>query len=761
MSRFARFVSLALLCAAGSHGAEIASWTPAGADGLSLVRGPDASWKVEAKFAVVKPVADLYRRACFLVRVDRRTPSPVWLQVKYLDRGYGLISLQYGHDGGSRVRAQDEWGVARLNTGTLRTAVFRLQDPGFDHRLDRSVEGGADIRIVGVQSLASVSVTDTQPVIEPVPMVTPAVRFDVPGERVITAGADAHTLDGLPGALASMRELLPLARALGFNGVESYVKWNFVERSPGVFDWSFYDTIVDAIEKQGLRWFPLLVVGSAYTLPDWFYQSGEMIGYECLEHKLSNEIPTIFAGKQDRYVQRFLSEFGKHYGARRALLGVRLGPSANYGEAQYPATGFWGYHDQPLHSHIGYWAGDPYAVTSFRRAMERKYGDIGRLNAAWGVKYPSFDLVRTFLPVTALTDRQRADFSTWYMDAMSEWCENWASWARQAMPQTSIYQSAGGWGAVDIGTDYTYQARSMAKLHGGIRLTNEADDFLHNFTSTRMASSAARYYGAKLGYEPASFGSLRGVMARIFNSLTNSADHLFYYHTNLYGNDQGIDAWIRYAPLLDRRSKPLIEVAAFYPDTANKLGDDVLRYNDSGAFFPRAKALRQALDYDWVSEAMILDGALSRYKVLVFLIGRVTEKPVLEAIDRWLRAGGTIIYPIRQQARQGFLATVEGDRSITQRWLEGDTGEGRLIRYEGTPDPFTEYVHFVKRQVRDMNKVHPALRRALEADVPAGVFWSVLDNGELVLLNTTEKQAGVRMQSGKDIQVAPFSITMQ
>jgi len=158
---------------------------------------------------------------------------------------------------------------------------------------------------------------------------------------------------------------------------------------------------------------------------------------------------------------------------------------------------------------------------------------------------------------------------------------------------------------------------------------------------------------------------------------------------------------------------------------------------------------------------MILDAALSRYKVLVFLIGRVSEKSVLEAIDRWLRAGGTIIYTMRQQARQGFLARVEGDRSITQRWLEGDTGEGRLIRYKGTPDPFTEYVRFVKQQVRDMNRIHPALRRALEADVPAGVFWSVLRNGELLLLNATERQAGVRMQSGKDIQLAPFSITME
>ena len=41
-----------------------------------------------------------------------------------------------------------------------------------------------------------------------------------------------------------------------------------------------------------------------------------------------------------------------------------------------------------------------------------------------------------------------------------------------------------------------------SKLKGGIRLTNEADNFADNFSITRMASSAARFYGAALGFEP-------------------------------------------------------------------------------------------------------------------------------------------------------------------------------------------------------------------------------------------------------------------
>src|SRR5205823_1678329 len=83
-------------------------------------------------------------------------------------------------------------------------------------------------------------------------------------------------------------------------------------------------------------------------------------------------------------------------------------------------------------------------------------------NAAWKNDYASFDQITTFLPETAVTRRKRLDFADWYMGAMSAWCEQWAMWARQALPDTVIHQSSGGWGPVEIGTDYSYQARGIS-----------------------------------------------------------------------------------------------------------------------------------------------------------------------------------------------------------------------------------------------------------------------------------------------------------
>jgi len=750
---------LLLIAALPLAAADLARWTagqPPVANGISVVRGENASWTVAPlggqSVAVMSPVADYYKRARVLVRVERPVTGRAWLVVRYFDRGHALIGIA------GNIAVKEQWGIARLNTSKYRDAVFEFEQAQFEHKHAGST---ADFELDGLDNVREIRIVDRKPELAATPKVEPAVKLAHPMDLVFAAGADARTLDGLPRALANLREALPLVRALGFNGVESYVKWSFVERSPGVFDWRFYDAVVDEMERHGLKWFPLLIVGSAYALPDWMHASKELDGYVCLEHGIKIDIPTIFNDKQVKYVRRFLSEFGKHYGKRTALLGVRLGPSANYGEAQYPATGNWGYRWGQIHTHIGYWAGDPDASIVFRSWVRSRYKSVADLNEAWQTRYTSFDEVKTFLPEVAQSPRMRVDFSTWYMDAMSDWCEKWAMWSREALPETSIYQSSGGWGAVAIGTDYTAQAKSMAKLKGGIRLTNENDSYLNNFATTRMASSAARFYGAKLGYEPAGFGSARGVMARLYNTLANGADHLFYYGGNITSSDQAPRLWAQYAPLLDKRAKPAAEIAVFYPDTANKLSDDVLRYRLASAFFERVHALRAKTDFDYASEQMILDGALDRYKVLVFLWGRVAEKGVIEKIDRWVRAGGVIIYPERQQSREGLLGTLEGDSSLANAWKKGQTGKGRVIFFDGYSEPIRHYIAFVAESLRGMSNLHPAIQRGLRIRCANELYWTALANGTLALLNYDDRPATVRFESGKTLQMAPYTIAIE
>jgi hypothetical protein len=730
------------------RGGEIARWeageTPK-SYGIQLERSADCDYRIEKNgkwnIARIKPSSDYYSRATWHFTWNAAATREVWLVVEFLDRGYGLITLA------PNLAQTEQWGVARVNSGVIRRTVFHYGTaPPTNH-----------FSITGLDYLRAIILTDERPTIEDVPLVKPAIKFTQPSQRVTSAGIDGTKPQRTSDALAGLRNNLPLIRAIGFNGVESYVRWGWVEHKQGEYDWSYYDAILNEIEKHGLQWFPMLMAGSGYALPAWLYDSTNNIGFRCLEHDVVHDTQSIFHPFQAEYASRFIAEFGKHYGSRSSLLGIRLGPSGDFGEAQYPAKGP-GYGFRQNHTHIGYWAGDPYAKDAFRSFLKNKYTSVDRLNELWEGNYDSFDKVSTFLPETARTRRQRLDFANWYMGAMSDWCERWALWSRQALPNTVIHQSSGGWGPVQIGTDYTAQARSMAKIQGGMRLTNEGDDFPDNFTITRMASSAARFYNIPLGYEPGGFGTKRGVMARLFNTVTTDGVHLFYYLGNLTGNDQALDAWLKYSQFLDQRARPVIDVAAFYPDTALKLDDELVRYRWASTFFSVGRNLREALDFDYASEQLILDGALDRYKVLVFLWGAVTEKPVLARIDQWVRHGGVLVFSPRPR---GLPETVEGDASIAKKWMAGDVGRGKVIPWQGDLIPSQSYVEFLRDLLLNTPSLQPRTRDALRMEKAPSVFWSVLANGKLALLNFGDHPARVRLVSGKMIKIEPYEMAME
>ena len=168
----------ALFCLTASA-AELARWQASSSLGVAerirLERVPDSEWHVEKvgtrEVARLTPSTDLYTRAAYHFSVDPIAVSNCWVVLEFLDQGYGLISLSPG------VPQSKQWGTARVNSGRLRRAVFQFE-PTSPQRL----------RIEGLDFLCAVIVNDSQPLLEQVPLVEPAVKFVTPSERV-TFGA--------------------------------------------------------------------------------------------------------------------------------------------------------------------------------------------------------------------------------------------------------------------------------------------------------------------------------------------------------------------------------------------------------------------------------------------------------------------------------------------------------------------------------------------------------------------------------------------
>jgi hypothetical protein len=682
------------------------------------------------------------------------------LEVEYLDRGYGVIQAE-------RMVAPEFKGTyrpssravcyTRLDTGTVRTALFAFDSaPEGDGPGDkpdlllRGLDGLVAVRVVAMpdeERWRSLQVA--------IPNVnTPAVSIRREMDVVCDAGVPSHgTLDDLPNALNRLREMVPLAKALGFNGIECYVRWDFVEpNEQGVFDWSFYDAIVDVVREHDLKIFPLLIVGSAYALPDWFFKSNENVGFVCLEHGLENPVQSIWSPHHQKHVTRFLQAFGAHYEPMNCLLGVRLGPSGNYGESQYPAGGNWGYKGVEQHIHIGLWAGDAYARDAYRSWLSERYASIDALNEAWRASHPSFATVEPVLPDQCLTKRQRLDLMNWYNDAMSDWCEWWAIEARKAMPNTVIHQSSGGWGSAEIGTDYSAQTKSMLKIDGGIRLTNELDSFHQCYYATRLGATAARLYERPLGFEPAMGHTARGVAGRLFNCITNNGAHFFTYYDNIFSRQSAVDKWLELAPLLDATQPPQVEVALYYPQTQNLLSSDTFRYLNAWGFNPYARVVRDRIEVDYLDDRLIADGFLDRYKVLVFVWGDTLEAPVLAEVDRWLRAGGTIIFSCQLRSH---LETVEGDETVFERWAQGDVGKGTFFRYVGDDEPPERYADYVHEQLLEVPSLSAPTQQCLRMNLPNQVFVSLQADGGKLFLNFRDESVTLDDMS---IEMEPFSI---
>ena len=208
---------------------------------------------------------------------------------------------------------------------------------------------------------------------------------------------------------------------------------------------------------------------------------------------------------------------------------------------------------------------------------------------------------------------------------------------------------------------------------------------------------------------------------------------------------------------MDQRDEPFIEVAALYPDTKSKLDDGVFRNLYSFPFNDRVAALRPQLDFDFCSERMILDGALDRYKVLLFLWSDVLESATLQRIDQWVRGGGTVIFPYWGRMP---ITTPEEDYSVYNRWLSGDCGKGAVIIDRGDRAPVHRYTDFIANQLRAMKSLDPLTQHMLRAKKPDEVYVSVLKNGTYAILNFNDKTAHVTIPNTGSAKVAPYSIKL-
>ena len=131
---------------------------------------------------------------------------------------------------------------------------------------------------------------------------------------------------------------------------------------------------------------------------------------------------------------------------------------------------------------------------------------------------------------------------------------------RRFFPETSIYMCTGGMEEPEHGSSFTGQAKAAARNQGGIRLTNEGNNFYDNYYLTAHMYSACRFYGAYMGLEPVGPMLPSGVTARTFGTIAYGNRQIFHYYGNLVRDGKPTGAALsvkKYAPLVRERRRIL------------------------------------------------------------------------------------------------------------------------------------------------------------------------------------------------------------
>lgn len=450
----------------------------------------------------------------------------------------------------------------------------------------------------------------------------------------------------LPFGTPHERDALLRMKDIGVTAIQIYVQWRLFENAGrGKHDFAALDREVGAIQDAGLKFVPFLLMGPFYAATDWLLASNEHVGLRCLEHDKVCPIESIWNAAFHREVERVTHDFARHYLPWNVIESVQPGICGDYGEAIFPVLGNW---PGTYHTHRGYWCGGSDARASFRAYLKHQYASLDALNRRWRTSHGSFDDIHPQLPHKCPSRSALFDQITWYRQSMTDYAGVWMKACRDAFPDTPIYLCTGGADdETQTGAHFAQQAKIAAKYKGGIRLTNEANAFSYNYPLTSHTHAACEQYGAYLGLEPVGPMTEQGVRNRLFGSAAMGNRQIFYYYNNFidprtHEPKPAAGALKQYLQLI--REQPSERgIAMFWPIDQATLDGCVTGQPGLATSSTALLHVRRQYPVSAVSEELILDGALSRYRCLAMIGVHSTRRDVLKRIASWVKNDGGIL----------------------------------------------------------------------------------------------------------------------
>ncbi|RCU45520.1 hypothetical protein DU002_15840 [Corallincola holothuriorum] len=234
------------------------------------------------------------------------------------------------------------------------------------------------------------------------------------------------------------REIRQL-RKIGVSAISTDLWWGLIEgRQPGLFDWTYYDRMVEVLAANEMHWVPILSFHQAggnvnddfmQTIPLWLWgklienhdelESVRDLQYVSETGDTSMEYVSLWA---DEYVvpyyRQFMQAFRDHYQDRADLIdeiNVSLGPA---GELRYPSYNAHDWGEYPNRGTLQCFS--RLAEQRWKSHLKQKFKTVKALNYAFNGQHKSFDSVAIpdphplFEQKNYLYSSWAREFLTWY-----------------------------------------------------------------------------------------------------------------------------------------------------------------------------------------------------------------------------------------------------------------------------------------------------------------------------------------------------------
>ncbi|MBW8189617.1 family 14 glycosylhydrolase [Neiella marina] len=232
-------------------------------------------------------------------------------------------------------------------------------------------------------------------------------------------------------------------RGIGVSAISTDLWWGLIEGpQPDVFDWSYYDRMLEVLAAHDMHWVPILSFHQAggnvnddfmQTIPLWLWgkilvahpelESVRDLQYVSESGDSSMEYMSLWA---DQYVlpyyRRFMEAFAEHYRAHAHLIdeiNISLGPA---GELRYPSYNAHDWGNYPNRGTLQCYSRP--AQQDWLNYLSQKYRSPEAMNYALGTQVRDFSEVAFPEPEELFNNKQYMhsalgrEFLYWYQQAL-------------------------------------------------------------------------------------------------------------------------------------------------------------------------------------------------------------------------------------------------------------------------------------------------------------------------------------------------------